>query len=204
MQITEYLNPIPYLVIDDFLTKGEFAYTAELCASLFYLSNYGKHGDVYEDNLLRRNEFYVEQNLETPEVATLQAIIRSNVWSDYMRSVYRDISYPLKMIEATTKEGMLLGYYSDKGYYSLHKDTSFLTFQLFTHENKTFEGGDFLLTDAMQKKDATVKARIEAKPNRAVIFPSCYYHGVDQVKCKSHNVEDMRISLQYFLTFKET
>ena len=203
MKLSEFNHPIPYLIIDDFFKAEHFEQISSLTADLFYLSNFGKHGDVYEDKLLKRNEFYIEQNLETPEVVQLQQMVKSYVWSDEMRSHYRTVGYPIRMIEAVTKDGMLVGYYPDNGYYSLHKDTSFLTFQVFLHKNKEFNGGDFLITDSMSDKNAPVKVRIEAKPNRAVIFPSCFFHGVDKMTTINHEVSAMRISLQYFLTFKE-
>jgi Rps23 Pro-64 3,4-dihydroxylase Tpa1-like proline 4-hydroxylase len=196
-----FTHPVPYLVIDDFLS--DFDSVSSLAESLYYLTDLGSHGTHKADPVTKRNEFYLYSMSKDPGVAEMIKVMNSHFWSEETRKVYDEAPYPYPMLNSTSYDGMLLGFYGEGGFYKMHKDTSFVTSLVFLHKEKRFEGGDFILSNKtepyMNRKFDSVT--IEAKPNRAVFFPSCFYHGVSDIKTPDKAVSSMRISYANFLGF---
>jgi hypothetical protein len=197
-----YNDPIPHMVIDNFVK--DFDSVSDIAKNLYFLTDLGTHDDHYINGLVKRNEFYLYSKLEYKEVNDLANIMRETIWSSEARGLYDSAPYPYPMINSTTHDGMLIGFYGEEGYYSLHKDTSFLTVLVYLHKDKNFSGGDLILsnkTDPYMNREYS-QVKIEALPNRAIVFPSCYHHGVSEIKTKDNSVDSMRISFTCFTSFK--
>ena len=88
----------------------------------------------------------------------------------------------------------LLSRYVDGDYYEPHTDKAFYTLCLHMwREPKEFEGGEFYF----ELPNGDIE-EVETKPNRAILFPSCYRHSVTPVKYNSENSRP-RYSVNVFL-----
>lgn len=87
----------------------------------------------------------------------------------------------------------LLSRYVDGDYYEAHTDSAFYTLCLHMWKEKDFNGGDFYF----ELPNGEIE-EVETKPNRAIIFPSCYRHGVTTLKYNSENHRP-RYSINFFL-----
>ena len=112
-----------------------------------------------------------------------------------MYKIYRDMDSP----------STLLSYYGEGDHYDKHKDASIFTVLVYVFRNKhhpKFSGGDLSLYSADESKRAT----IEAKPNRAIVFPSCTMHSVSPVIAKegfNFSLGDGRFCISHFLNKKD-
>lgn len=201
MKAEFFSEPVPHLVIDDFF--DDFEYVSSLAESLYYLSDLGSHGEYEEKPITKRNEFYLYEMYSEAKVKELVDIMTKHLWREETRKIYESTPYPFPMLNATSYDGMLLGYYGEGGHYRMHADTCFISSVVFMHKEKKFEGGDFILTNTMKpfmtKEFASTK--IESIPNRAVFFPSCYHHGVASMRTPDDSISSMRISLAGFMGF---
>ena len=201
MKVNFSNDPVPHLVIDNFLDN--FDEVSDLAEDLYYLTDLGTH-NLYVKDLVKRNEFYLYSRIEDPNVKKLAEYMTCAFWKDSVREIYDSAPYPFPMINSVTYDGLLIGFYGDKGYYSLHRDTCFITGLVFLHKQVNFEGGNFILSNKTERTIDKEFKSIEIEPvsNRAVFFPSCYFHGVSSMKTNNDDISSMRISFQNFMSFK--
>jgi hypothetical protein len=194
-------HPVPHLIIDNFIEN--YDEISSLAEDLYYLTDLGTH-NLYIKDLVKRNEFYLHSRIKDPSVKKLVDCMDSIFWTDKTRQIYDNAPFPFPMLNSVTYSGLLLGYYGDSGYYSMHKDTCFITGLVFMHKEMNFEGGNFILSNrtelCLDKEIQSIE--IQSLPNRAIFFPSCYFHGVSKTKTKDNEVSSMRISFQNFMSFK--
>lgn len=201
MKFEYFTEPVPHLVIDDFLE--DFDSVSSLAEGLYYLTDLGSHGEYEEKPITKRNEFYLYSQGEEPQVQELIKVMNKHLWCEEARRIYDKAPYPFPMLNATSYDGMLIGFYGQGGYYRMHADTCFVSSVVFLHKEKKFGGGDFILTnklDTFNEREFASKA-IESRPNRAVFFPSCYHHGVSSITTPNDDISSMRISFAGFMGF---
>lgn len=194
-------KPIPHLVIDNFF--DDFQEISSMAEGLYHLTDLGSHGQYDASPITVRNEFYLYPKMDDPGVAQFVNAMRESLWSREARAIYENSPFPYPMLNSTSYDGMLIGYYGEGGHYKMHKDTCFVTCLIFLHKETKFEGGDFILSNKTEPESEKPfdSVKIESKPNRAVFFPSCYFHGVSSIATPDNDISSMRISYACFMGF---
>lgn len=194
-------KPVPHLVIDNFF--DDYENVSAVAESLYFMTDLGSHGVYEESPITSRNEFYLYPMMLDPDVKKFVGIMRDRLWCPESRETYEKTPFPFPMINSTSYDGMLIGYYGDKGYYRMHKDSCFITCVILLHKEKRFDGGDFVLSNKAEPDNGRPfeSVSIESKPNRAIFFPSCYHHGVSKIKTEDESLNSMRISFACFMGF---
>ena len=190
MEINCYrVKNLSYIVVDDFFTAVELENVLQEVRDLkrFLLpadktaSAANPNGDVkktgtgvfldglYKDNRDASAILQANRKLFSPEITE--------------RAEQLDVVF--NFISSSTEDHTLLNYYTANQEYKAHKDDfriSAVTFLNFGH----FTGGDFIFPEQNEC--------VEAKHNRAVIFPSCTTHQAGVVKG-----EGARVSIAQFI-----
>lgn len=196
-------NPTPHIVIDNFFEN--FDLISSWAREIYPHAMQGSHGGAQYPGLHRR-ELYLAQK---PDITNfLVELTMNEFWTPQKRKWWDTMPMPFAMLNNTTFSDLLLGFYGQGDQYSLHHDLGFITCVMYLHHEKNFQGGEFILTNrkmyhSFHEKEEEVL--IESLPNRLVIFPSCYLHGVRPIivpEGKEQELDHMRIALSYFLSFK--
>lgn len=196
-------HPLPYIVIDNFFEN--FKEISSQAKALYPEAFPGSHNGVDYPGL-NRKELYLFQK---PDItAGLVKLAMDEFWKPQYRKTWDALPQPFSLMNNTTFSDILLGFYGDLDQYSFHHDIGFLTSIIYLHEEKNFMGGEFILTNKKQHHPFIEKEEqviVDCVPNRLVLFPSCYIHGVNGILVPKKNHDDvnyMRIALSYFMSFK--
>lgn len=189
----------PHIILDNFF--DDFPLISNSAKKLYPYTDLGSHdGNPYPG--LVRKELYL---LQKPDVSQeLTDLLMGEFWKPSYRMVYDALPQPFCLLNNTTFSDILIGFYGNNDRYGMHHDIGFLTVMMYLHEETTFSGGDLILSNkkARHSYSTEIQARIEPKPNRVVIFPSCYMHQVEPIETLDDHVDNQRIAVSYFLSFK--
>lgn len=193
MVIREFYNPVPHIIVDNFLS------TQENLSVLEYIEKYlpvFAHGTV--TNPAGRQEYNLDYKRN------------GNIWLDpfdcdivnLFRNHMFDIQTDIEDLDHTNKQHeILLSQYVSGDYYNWHADLGgHCTWNYFAYkEPKGFVGGDFMLSDSTVGNATPTKyTTIECVNNRLVIFPAKYQHAVTQVEGQFLDFMNSRYSIQFF------
>jgi hypothetical protein len=193
MVINEYTDPIPHVVVDDFLTASEHNQLLGLIEkSLFVLTPGQIHtpgGDCKVVADFKRNGNAWLDSFDSDIVN----IFRNNFFK--VPTVTQELDCTNRMHE------VLLSRYVAGDFYNWHTDLGgHCTWNYFIfQEPKQFRGGDFVISDAVV--DAQIRSNtktIECVNNRLVIFPAGYQHSVTPVVGEFLDPLSSRYSIQVF------
>lgn len=197
MEIQQYTHPIPHVIIDNFLS--DFQEVSHAVKVLQTVTTDGTHEGHYYEGLHRKEVYLhkVEGKLARPAMYLKETFL-SQFWA--LKPKFEQMIFPFPMLNTTALDGIFLGYYSEGHKYSLHTDNGLVTSVLYLHQEMDFKGGDFILTNIIHGDNFRESERItiESKPNRMVLFPACYKHGVTPVEG-----EGTRIALTYLTTLSQ-
>jgi hypothetical protein len=200
----------PVLCIDDFLLDEEANAIFQECvelkklyvpASIFDGTNSTKINTDYRSNSV----LYVDEVFKNcPEKSDILTILKKRVWTEECRTVWHDGYYIFDIINYATSHEIVISYYGDANFYKRHQDTRWdlITSRLVTliyYVNTIptqFEGGALTIWH----DDRNIS--IESRYNRAIIFPSFMFHGVEGVRMNSNQWIDGRFSINYWMGFK--
>ena len=101
--------------------------------------------------------------------------------SPEFKSILKENCLPYyRSFESSNADNTMLTFYNDSDYYNTHYDSLSWTCLIWmVNEPRTFDGGDFELTDINQT--------IELKNNRMIMFPSCFNHKVNPLVYHNKN-----------------
>lgn len=193
MVIRELYNPVPHIIVDDFLSTKE---------NLQVLDYIKKQLSTFANGTVTNSAGQQELKLDYKR--------NGNIWLDpfecdivnLFRNHMFDIQTDIEELDHTNRSHeVLLSQYTIGDYYNWHTDLDgHCTWNYFAYqEPKQFAGGDFLLSDSvMDKITPTTYTTIECVNNRLVIFPAKYQHAVGQVKGQFVDFMNLRYSVQVF------
>lgn len=192
MVVQEYNDPVPHVVVDNFLSSYEYNQVFDsIEESLSLLSA----GQVHTPDGINKVVANFKRN--------------GNVWLDLFTSdivnIFRNNFFriPKVVTELDCQNKMhevLLSQYTVGDFYDWHTDLGgHCTWNYFVcTDPKQFTGGDFVLSNALVDKEPTNTKIIEFKNNRLVIFPAQYKHCVTPVTGQFLEPMSSRYSIQVF------
>lgn len=191
------LNPISLrnpscLIQEKFLEPNQLTYVWEEIKK----RKHGYSREGYEGKKTIRDNF--DPRFCGTQFITDPRSLLYSIWSNYFWKRFEETLYNHEdsafIHSVYTKRGqVLLSSYGNDDYYGVHVDVdmgSILTAVLFLQFGKDFKGGDFYLENR----------RIPFEHNKLIIFPSCIPHAVTRIETDSNEYQDMRFSLQYFIS----
>jgi hypothetical protein len=210
MKIDRPVFSSPVLCIDDFLCAEDAQRILQECIDLKKVYMPARVFDgpnaTKVDSKYRTNEVvYLDEVFRgDPQRSDILSIVKGKIWTDECRSLWHEGDYIFDIINYSTWQEAVISRYGNSDFYEKHQDTRWdhITYRLVTlvyYVNSTpamFEGGNLKLWKGEQS------LQIEAKHNRAVMFPSFTLHEVEGVRLDSEKWEDGRFSLNYWLGFQ--
>ena len=193
MVVQEYNDPVPHIVVDDFLSIYE----------------YNQVFDSIEESLSLLSAGQVHAPDGTNKVVA-DFKRNGNVWLDSFTSnivnIFRNnfFAIPVSLTELDCRDKMhevLLSQYVAGDFYDWHTDLDgHSTWNYFLYrEPKQFSGGDFVISDATINVEQRANTKIiECVNNRLVIFPARYQHCVTTVQGSFLEPMSSRYSIQVF------
>lgn len=191
MKLQVFHEPLPYVIIDDFL--DDLALANGLALNLEEVAKIGTHRGVKYEGLERREIYlYEAQGMHAITAEHLRQIFLEKFWS--LKPQIEKLPYPYPLLNTTNNDAFLLGFYGKGDKYSLHFDKGLFSILLYLHTEE-IQGGEFILTNQIKGDNfkEPVEVVIESKPNRLIMFPSRYWHGVREV-----TGDTKRMALTYF------
>jgi len=193
MVIQEFNDPVPHIIIDQFLGQGSNKQILDAIENHLPQFSAGKiqlHGNDEINTNYKRN---------------------GNIWLDSFDSaivnIFRNHFFSFNIIknpelDHTNKmHEVLLSQYVDGDFYEWHTDLGgAVTWNYFAFaEPKQFNGGEFCLSDALidEKIIKNVK-EIDPQNDRLVIFPAKYQHQVKQIQSQWTEPMANRYTVQVF------
>jgi Rps23 Pro-64 3,4-dihydroxylase Tpa1-like proline 4-hydroxylase len=200
----------PTLIIDGFLAEEEASMILQECLDLrkVYMPGmvFNARDSTTIDPRYRSNEVvYLDEIFRSaPERSKILTIIGRKLWTDECRALWHEGYYIFDVINYCTRHEAVVSRYDDNQLYRRHQDTRWdnITFRLVSmiyyvnREPQQFSGGALVLWHDNEP------LKIEAKHNRAVVFPSFVGHEVEPVHMKSNVWEDARFSINYWMGFR--
>jgi hypothetical protein len=168
----QYVNDMPFVIIDDFFAAAERWFTLSLIAQHDLAKDTEVTGSAALDGKLLRNNSgcWAGQIAPTntarlplrPYLTAQDELIASQHW--FWRYIRQD------------RGNVMYSHYTDGDSYGPHFDEAKITWLtwLTRDQEPLFTGGNLILEQG--------KKVIDFKDNRTVIFPSCMIHEVDEVK----------------------
>ena len=193
MVIRELYDPVPHIIVDNFLSTKENLQVLEYIEQQLSAFSYGT-----VTNPAGEQEFNLDYKRN------------GNIWLDpfecdivnLFRNHMYDIQTDIEELDHTNKQHeILLSQYVTGDYYNWHTDLGgHCTWNYFAYkEPKGFTGGDFLLSDStLDQNTPGSYTTIECANNRLVIFPAKYQHAVGQVQGQFIDFMNLRYSVQFF------
>jgi Rps23 Pro-64 3,4-dihydroxylase Tpa1-like proline 4-hydroxylase len=210
MKISRPTFGAPALVIDDFLVEEQSSMILQECIDLKKVFMPGMVFDgknsTKVDPSYRTNEVvYLDEIFRSaPERSHILSIIGKKIWTDECRALWHEGYSIFDVINYCTRHEAVLSRYGDDQLYHRHQDTRWdhITYRLVTmvyyvnREPEKFSGGELVLWHDSEQ------VKIQAKHNRAVVFPSFLMHQVETVQMKSNEWDDARFSINYWMGFR--
>jgi hypothetical protein len=193
MVVQEYNDPVPHIVVDDFLDIREYHQVL----------------DLIEESVPALSAGQVHTPAGTNQVVT-DFKRNGNVWLDSFTSnivnIFRNnfFAIPVSRAELDCRDRMhevLLSQYVAGDFYNWHTDLGgHCTWNYFIYkEPKQFSGGDFVISDSIMVAEQRANTKIiECVNNRLVIFPAQYQHCVTAVQGSFLEPTSARYSIQVF------
>lgn len=201
MQISNYSEPFPFVIIEDFLTDEQYDIVfSEIVSLISYLKYPNETGSAFD--VVGNDKVYKKQNLGI----YLDEVFESNRQKSAILRYYDQI-YQKDIMEVicengwfyehyfptTNHDSTLLQMYGDGDHYKKHKDyTNFTIIGLYHTNPKKFEGGELIFPN--------YDLEIELENNQLIIFPSQIPHEVLPVKSNSNEVQDNRFTVTRFIS----
>lgn len=216
MQVTKIDSfPSPVWLLDDFLTPENAAKCLQECHDLkrtFMPSSVGAGTDNRRDSKVRTNKIVMLDTIYSADrkSSDILTLIGEKTSDNECRVLWHEGDLIFDVINYATWKESVLSCYGDNDFYSPHQDTVYnpqcrsdITHRLVTMcyymntEPCSFTGGNLVLIKDSQE------LTLEAKHNRAIVFPSFTVHKVTPVSIpKDQPWTDSRFSLNYWLGFK--
>lgn len=204
MIITEYDNPSPHIIIDDFLDQDSLD---KVKKEIIELTNKSQPGELINpdgsrtvNEEIKKNKIiwldqYYEEKRDKSDI--LKEVI-GTIWSTpVIHFLNKTRSGIFRLYKLTNSDHTLFSIYKNNDFYKKHEDTStnnqslFLTSVLMIKLNGDFKGGELVLGEK----------EIEFKSNRLVIFESHRLHSVNKI-ITDENPDNWRYTIQYWATIK--
>ncbi|CAB4133269.1 Oxoglutarate/iron-dependent dioxygenase [uncultured Caudovirales phage] len=205
MGLQVFNDPVPYVVIDNFLgTIANKELLGEIHSNEYKLQsaeiiNYG----VREvDATFRKNLTWWLDDVDDATISVAGKMNRYFFHKDLV-DVVGDIPELLHLTGSMSRShNMVISRYAESDFYKWHVDIGgHVTWNyFFYHTPRKFTGGDFVLSNSLYEEEITQTTTIDCVNDRLVIFPSCYQHCVTPVESKGLTGVDCRHSLQVFFT----
>lgn len=193
MVIRELYDPVPHIIVDNFLSTRE---------NLEVLEYIEEHLTAFAHGTVTNPTGQQEYNLDYKR--------NGNIWLDpfdckvvdLFRNHMFDIQTDIEELDHTNKQHeILLSQYVSGDYYNWHTDLGgHCTWNYFAYkEPKGFVGGNFMLSNSLlDNTTPTTYTTIECLNNRLVIFPAKYQHAVSPVEGSFVDFMNLRYSIQIF------
>ena len=180
MKITNYNEPFPFIVIDDYYERNELEYIWEELDFLSHpnkLKRATKRSGGASDNdgkLLKRNfHRYLDGVYTERELSNILTVNRK-LFEDNCK-LFRQHPHWFFQNVVFDNDFTQVGYYEDNDEYGQHYDCATATSLTWLYrEPKRFTGGDLFLGHE--------KIKIDCINNRTLIFPSMIRHSVNKIQ----------------------
>ena len=176
-------TPYPFIVVDNwYLPDEERAVWSEIefyISNPFILESTDEDTTVarYDDNTskAKSKRIFLGKIYRNTEYAIKTSHINNCLYkqrTQEFKNILEENCLPYyRSFESSNADNTMLTFYRDTDYYHTHYDSLSWTCLIWmVKEPRTFDGGDFELTDINQT--------IELKNNRMIMFPSCFNHRV--------------------------
>ena len=200
----------PIICIDEFMNEEDAQKVLQECIDLKKVYRPAKIFDgpnASKVNLqFRKNDVVYIRDIfrSAPERSDILALLKRKIWTKECKRLWHEGDYIFDIINYSTWQEAVVSRYGNCDFYKKHQDTrkDHITYRLVTlvyYVNtlpERFTGGSLIFGDSGNS------LKIEAKHNRAVIFPSFTFHEVENVRINSDKWEDGRFSINYWLGFR--
>lgn len=132
--------------------------------------------------ILKRNKgIFLDVAYGIRKVSDILTINRKLFNMDFCDKLVK-INPLFRTLKTSNYDSTLISYYENEGMYNKHTDTSTLTaVTYFFKEPKKFFGGDIIFND--------YNIQVRIKNNMLIIFPSCLFHEVTEIKMEKNNFD---------------
>lgn len=182
LEATQYQEPFPLLVIDNFYDERELELIWEELnfytqpGKLMNAKDYGGIEEYTNAKALLLDDIY-EKNRKISNILTLNRKLFDSGVLNYFASLHPCCGIATETNYDITK----VRYYHDREYYDPHKDKSyhFLGFSYFHKTPKKFTGGELFFPE--------YDFELECNNNSMIIFPGWVEHGVKEVRIDDYD-----------------
>ena len=203
----EELQPAPFAIIDDFLSRDERGYFWRLALKsedAFFEAGFGRKGEQVIDRQSRRTSVF---NLEAADKRLFRGKLQPLL--DDLLVLFSIPAMPHKEIE------IKMTAHSEGGFFGIHQDgfkdhdgsERYLSWIYYFHpQPKRYAGGDLILFDSNRLRenhrfDDGKYTRYIPVDNQLVCFPSCFFHGVTPVELLQPDFECNRFAISGHVRF---
>lgn len=201
MIITEYTEPSPHFIVDDFLDDETLK---NIKLEISEIRNKTTQGDVLvgnkkvvDKNKKKNGNLWLDNYFQNRDESIILKELHHNLWFNLGPSLLNSKSGIFRVYHKTDTDNTLLSIYKNNDFYGEHTDrvdnneSLFLTTNLMLKMKGDFKGGEFVLQDKV----------IPFKDNRLLIFESHRLHSVNKT-ITDDNPDNWRYTLQYFAKIK--
>lgn len=202
MIITEYSEPSPHIIVDDFLDNETLK---SIKLEISEIRDKSTQGDllvgsekVVDTSKKKNNNIWLDDLYSDDRIrSNILKQLPFNIWTNLKPFLMNSKSAIFRVYNKTNQDNTLLSIYKNNDFYGEHNDISennellFLTTNLMLKMKGDFKGGEFVLQDKT----------IPFKDNRLLIFESHRVHSVNKV-ITDDNPDNWRYTLQYFAKIK--
>jgi hypothetical protein len=210
MNVSRPSFPSPILCIDDFFSEEDAQKILKECLDLkkVYMPSRVFDGPTATkvDPSYRTNEVvFLDDVFRTaPERSDILSMMKKKIWTDECNNLWHEGDLIFDIINYATWHECVVSRYGHNQFYKKHRDTrrDHITRRIVTlvyYVNKLperFTGGSLVLWHEDQK------IKLDAKHNRAIVFPSFTMHEVESVCETEESWEGGRFSLNYWMGFR--
>lgn len=208
----KYLTDIcPRIVITSFLEEEALTQYNQAFLEMFKDSVKGTYHknlqEIHDPSFKARSEFYF-RDFKNTQIQTMERIWWDAFWKKELREQFHNTGGIFSYINLFNGMSLLGSFYGEGNFYKEHADSSLVTAIFFHQEDKSFEGGELVLSSenewSSENKIPKQSVKIPYERNTLIIFPSRYHHGVEAVtKSLKEGPLGMRLSTQCFMYFDE-
>lgn len=208
----KYLTDVcPRIVITSFLEEEELTQYNQAFLAMFKDSQSGTFHknlqEMYDSSFKARSEFYF-RNYKNEQIQTMEKIWWNSFWKKELRVYFHEVGGIFSYINLFNGMSLLGSFYGEGDFYKEHADSSLVTAIFFHQDDKSFEGGELVLSSenewSSENKIPKISVKIPYQKNTLVIFPSRYSHAVEAVtRSFKEGPLGMRLSTQCFMYFDE-
>lgn len=199
MQIVNYSEPFPFVIIENFLTEEQYNIVfGEMLSLISYLETPDKTGSAFDfvDKVYKKQNLgvYLDKVFENnrQESAILQYY--DGIYQKHIMEVICQNGWFYEHYFPTTNhDSTLLQMYRDGDHYKQHKDyTNFTVVGLYHTNPRKFEGGEL--------RFANYDLDVDLENNQVIIFPSQIPHEVLPIKSHAEKIQDNRFTVTRFIS----